>query len=466
MTKTARLLLLFLVLSPGLRAAGKPNIVYIMLDDAGYGDVSCYGQKNFKTPNVDALAAGGLKFTQHYSGSTVCAPTRCCLMTGLHTGHAFVRGNREVKPVGQSPIPGDTVTVAKLLKKRGYRTGAFGKWGLGNPGSEGDPVNQGFDEFYGYNCQRNAHTYYPTWLFHNLEKVELDGKTYAHDLIMAEALKFIRNNKDGPFFCYLPWTIPHAAMHVPEKYAAPFREKFSKYENTIGRYKGPSVKNPVAAFAGMMVKMDEGVGQVTSLLKELGIEKNTLVLFTSDNGPHREGGHKPDVFDSNGPLSGYKRSVTEGGIRVPLIAYWPGRIEPGTSTGHISAHWDFLPTACSLAGIESPKSIDGISFLPTLLGKSKEQKQHEYLYWEFYEQGGKRAARFGKWKAIQRNLKKNLDSPIQVFNLDVDIGEKKNLAAKHPELVKRAREIFAEAHTPSKRWGNLVKSTRKSKKTE
>ncbi len=466
MTKAARFLLVIMLLSPCLAGADKPNIIYIMLDDAGYGDVSCYGQKNFKTPNVDALAAGGLKFTQHYSGSTVCAPTRCCLMTGLHTGHAFVRGNREVKPVGQSPIPGDTVTVAKLLKKSGYRTGAFGKWGLGNPGSEGDPVNQGFDEFYGYNCQRNAHTYYPTWLYHNLEKVKLDGKTYAHDLIMAEALSFIRENKDGPFFCYLPWTIPHASMHVPEKYTAPFRKKFSKYENTVGRYKGPSVKNPVAAFAGMMVKMDEGVGQVTSLLKELGIEKDTVVLFTSDNGPHREGGHKPDVFDSNGPLSGYKRSVTEGGIRVPLIAYWPGRIEAGTSTDHISAHWDFLPTACSLAGIESPESIDGISFLPTLLGKSKEQKQHEYLYWEFYEQGGKRAARFGKWKAIQKNLKRSLGSPIQIFNLDIDIGEKKNLAEKRPELVKRAREIFTEAHTPSKRWGNLAKSSRKSKKSE
>ena len=422
MKKAARLLLFFLLFSPGLSAADKPNIIYIMLDDAGYGDVGCYGQKNFKTPNVDALAAGGLKFTQHYSGSTVCAPTRCCLMTGLHTGHAFVRGNREVKPVGQSPIPGDTVTVAKLLKKSGYTTGAFGKWGLGNPGSEGDPVNQGFDVFYGYNCQRNAHTYYPTWLYHNLEKVKLDGKTYAHDLIMAEALKFIRKNKGGPFFCYLPWTIPHASMHVPESYTAPFRKKFSKYENTIGRYKGPKVKNPVAAFAGMMVKMDEGVGLVTSLLRELGIEKNTVVLFTSDNGPHREGGHRPDVFDSNGPLSGYKRDVTEGGIRVPLIASWPGRIKPGTTTNHISAHWDFLPTACALAGIKAPRKIDGISFLPTLLGKTEDQRQHEYLYWEFFEQGGKRATRFGKWKAIQRNLKKNLNSPIQLFDLEADIA--------------------------------------------
>jgi arylsulfatase A-like enzyme len=281
---------------------------------------------------------------------------------------------------------------------------------------------------------------------------------------MAEALKFIRKNKGGPFFCYLPWTIPHASMHVPERYTAPFRKKFAKYENTIGRYKGPKVKNPVAAFAGMMVKMDEGVGLVTSLLRELGIEKNTVVLFTSDNGPHREGGHRPDVFDSNGPLSGYKRDVTEGGIRVPLIASWPGRIKPGTTTNHISAHWDFLPTACALAGIKAPRKIDGISFLPTLLGKTEDQRQHEYLYWEFFEQGGKRAARFGKWKAIQRNLKKNLNSPIQLFDLEADIAEKKNLAGKHPELVKQAREIFAEAHTPSKRWGDLSKSSRSTGK--
>jgi arylsulfatase A-like enzyme len=455
MTRALRAFLILLLFGTAVSAADKPNIIYIMLDDAGYGDVSCYGQKQFKTPNVDALAAGGLKFTQHYSGSTVCAPTRCCLMTGHHTGHAFVRGNREVKPVGQSPIPSDTVTVAKLLKKAGYKTGAFGKWGLGNPGSVGDPIHQGFDVFYGYNCQRNAHTYYPTWLFHNLEKIELDGKTYAHDLIMAEALKFIRANKDEAFFCYLPVTIPHASMHVPEKYAAPFRKQFPEHEKSIGRYKGPTVKNPVAAFAGMMVKMDEGVGQVTALLKELGIEKNTLVIFTSDNGPHREGGHKPDVFDSNGPLKGYKRDLTEGGIRVPMIACWPGKIQPGTITDHISAHWDFLPTACDIAGVEAPKNIDGISFLPTLLDKSDQQERHDYLYWEFFEQGGKRAARFGKWKAIQRGLRKRLDGPIQIFDLEADIAEKTNLADEHPELVERAKKIFAEAHTPSERWGDL-----------
>jgi arylsulfatase A-like enzyme len=372
-------------------------------------------------------------------------------MTGYHTGHCFVRGNKEVRPVGQHPIPDATLTVAEILKKAGYTTGAFGKWGLGSPGSEGDPVHQGFDRFYGYNCQRNAHTYYPRWLFDNLKRVELDGKTYSHDLIMEQGLNWIRANKDKPFFCYLPVTIPHAAMHVPEKYVAPFRKKFSDYENTIGKYSGPQVKNPVAAFAGMMVKLDEDVGRLMSLLKDLGIDENTLVLFTSDNGPHKEGGHKPEVFDSNGPLSGLKRSLTEGGIRVPLIARWPGRIKPGSTSDHISAFWDFLPTACAVAGVQAPEGIDGISFLPALTGQGT-QGQHAYLYWEFYEQGGKRAVRMGKWKAIQRNLQKSGHSPVLLYNLEKDLGETRDLAKDHPEVLDRMRKIFDEASTPSEIW--------------
>ncbi len=447
-----RSILPLFLLTAAAFAGDPPNIVFILLDDAGYGDVSCFGQKKFATPNVDALAAGGMKFTQHYSGSTVCAPTRCCLMTGYHTGHAYVRGNREVKPVGQAPIPAETVTVAELMQGAGYKVGAFGKWGLGSPGSDGDPVHQGFDVFYGYNCQRNAHSYYPSFLFHNLDKVELDGKTYSQDLIMGQALDFIRANKDGPFFCYLPWTIPHAAMHVPESYAAPFREQFAQFEEVIGRYKGPPVKNPVAAFAGMMVKMDEDVGRVMALLEELGIDENTLVIFSSDNGPHKEGGHKPDFFDSNGPLTGHKRDLTEGGIRVPTIAYWPGKITAGSSTDLISAHWDFLPTACELAGIEAPEGIDGISYLPTLLGEPDQQRQHDHLYWEFFERGGKRAARFGKWKAVQVNVHKDRDGPIKIFDLEADLAERNNLAEQKPGLVARAKKIFAEAHTPSPHW--------------
>ncbi|MDX1564222.1 MAG: arylsulfatase [Phycisphaeraceae bacterium] len=433
-------------------AADKPNIIFIMLDDAGYGDLSCFGQSKFETPHIDRLAAEGMKLTDHYSGSTVCAPTRCVLMTGFHTGHAYIRGNKEVRPIGQHPIPKETVTVAERLKAAGYATGAFGKWGLGNPGSEGDPVHQGFDEFFGYNCQRNAHTYYPTWLFHNLKKVSLDGKTYSEDLILEKMLTFVRSNKDKPFFCYWPITVPHAAMHVPAKYHDPFRKKFPQFENKIGKYKGPKVRNPIAAFAGMMVKMDEGVGRLVALLKELNIDRNTLIVFTSDNGPHREGGHNPVFFDSNGPFRGFKRDLSEGGIRVPTIAWWPGRIQAGSVSDHPSAHWDFMPTACEVAGVKPPENIDGISYLPTLLGKDGDQKKHDYLYWEFHERGGKRAARWGSYKAIQLKMSKPKPGPIAVYDLSKDPQEKDNLADKRPELVEQARKIFAEAHTESEIW--------------
>ncbi|MEM7014616.1 MAG: arylsulfatase, partial [Verrucomicrobiota bacterium] len=352
-------------------AAAKPNIVYIMVDDAGYGDLSCYGQTKFSTPNIDRLATEGMKFTQHYSGSTVCAPTRCVLMTGLHTGHAYVRGNREVQPEGQAPMPADIVTMPRLLKKAGYVTGAFGKWGLGAPGSPSDPTEH-FDRFFGYNCQRQAHTYYPEHLWSDREKIPLKEGVYAHDPIMDESLKFVRKHKDEPFFLFLPIVIPHAAMHVPEEYHAPFRKKFPQFEDKIGKYRGPHVQNPIAAFAGMMVKLDEGVGQLLDLLAELGIDDNTLVMFTSDNGPHKEGGHDPEFFDSNGPLKGYKRDLYEGGIRVPLLARWPGTIEAGQTSELISAHWDMLPTFCELAGAKSPDNIDGISMVAELTGKGEQ----------------------------------------------------------------------------------------------
>jgi arylsulfatase A-like enzyme len=425
----------------------RPNIVLIMADDLGYGDLSCYGQKHFATPSIDSLAAEGMKFSQHYSGSTVCAPTRCSLMTGYHTGHCFVRGNREHQPIGQEPIPADTLTIAKVCQKAGYKTGMFGKWGLGYPGSVGDPTKQGFDEFFGYNCQRNAHTYYPTWLYHNEKQIKLDGETYSEDLITKHALKFIRDNHDQPFFCYLPVTIPHAAMHVPASYSEPFRKQFPQFENTIGRYAGTEVRNPVAAFAGMCTKMDEGVSRVMSLLKELKIDDNTLVIFTSDNGPHLEGGHKPEFFNSNGPLNGHKRNLTEGGIRAPMLARWPGKIKAGSKSDHISAHWDVFATICELIGADAPKDTDGISFVPELTGG--EQKQHEYLYWEFHSQGGKRAVRKGDWKAVQRNVGKNPAGPILLFNLKDDLGEKTNLADKHPKIVAEMREIMEEAHVDS-----------------
>ena len=429
----------------------KPNLVYLLLDDAGYGDLSCYGQQKFATPNMDRLAAEGLRFTQHYSGSTVCAPTRCCLMTGVHTGHSYVRGNREVRPEGQSPMPSDIVTLPRLLKQAGYMTGAFGKWGLGAPGSPSDPAHH-FDVFFGYNCQREAHTYYPKHLWNNFEKVPLDGQTHSADVIMSEALEFVRANQEKPFFLFLPVTIPHAAMHATEEYLAPFRKKFPQFENKVGRYANTETKNPIAAFAGMMTQVDAHLGQLMQLLDELNLDDRTLVMLSSDNGPHKEGGHDPKFFDSNGPLRGHKRDLYEGGVRAPLIARWPGKIAEGNESAMISAHWDMLPTFCELAGVAVPQLVDGVSLVPELTGQSDKQPQHEYLYWEFYEQGGKRAARFGDWKAVQLNVNKDKNAPIELYFLPEDIGETNNVADDHPEVVARAIKIFADAHTPSEFW--------------
>ena len=429
----------------------KTNIILIMVDDAGYGDFGCYGQKLFTTPNIDRMAASGMLFTQHYSGSTVCAPTRCSIMNGVHTGHAFVRGNREVQPEGQAPIPSDMITIPKLLRKAGYVTGMFGKWGLGAPKSSGDPMNQGWDEFFGYNCQRQAHTFYPKHLWHNYEKVMLDGKTYSHDLIQEKALQFIRDNEKKPFFAYLPLTIPHAAMQCPEEDVAPFRKKFPQFENKIGKYShGSIIRNPVAAFAGMMTRMDRGIGQILDLLNELDIAENTLVLFTSDNGPHYEGGHQPGFFNSNGPLKGHKRDLYEGGIRVPLIAYWPGKIKSGSVSNHICAHWDLMPTFCELAKISEPNHTDGISYIPALTGKK--QKRHAYLYWEFHSYGNAQAIRTGDWKGIRLKVKNNPNAPIQLFNLKKDIGETNNIAANHPDIIKGITKLFKTAHNPSERF--------------
>jgi arylsulfatase A len=435
--------------SPLKQPTKRPNIIYILADDLGWGDLSCYGQSKFETPNIDSLAAEGMKFTQHYSGSTVCAPSRCSLMTGLHTGHTVVRGNKEIKPEGQSPMPADTVTIPRLLSSAGYKTGMFGKWGLGAPGSESDPADH-FDEFYGYNCQRQSHTFYPDHLWHNRHKIELDGKTYSHDLIMEAAKNFIRSGSDTPFFCYIPVTIPHAAMHAPKKLHDKYRKQFPQFEGIIGKYRGPEVHNPVAAFAAMVEHLDTGVGEILGLLRKLGIDENTLVIFTSDNGPHKEGGHDPLFFDSNGPLRGYKRDLYEGGIRVPMIARMPGTIKPGSKTDHISAFWDVMPTLCQIAGIDTPKGVDGISFLPALLGR--EQPQHQYLYWEFHEQGGKQAVRMGRWKAVRLDVKKNPNYPIELYDLETDLGENNNIAAEKPDIVTKMAEIMKTARTEDANW--------------
>lgn len=447
MQRFAFLLLLVATLTAQARAE-QPNIIYILLDDAGYGDLGCYGQKKFTTPNIDRLASEGMRFTDHYSGSTVCAPTRCSLMTGLHTGHCFVRGNREVKPEGQSPMPADVVTIPRLLHQAGYQTGMFGKWGLGAPGSTSDPM-QHFDSFFGYNCQREAHNYYPDHLWKNDQRVELDGKTYAHDLIIENALNFVRSNSTGPFFCYMSVTIPHAAMQVPEDSMAPFRKKFPQFEDVIGKYAGPDVRNPVAGFAGMMTRLDQQVGQLLTLLQELDIDDKTLVMLSSDNGPHKEGGHQPDFFDSNGPLRGYKRDLYEGGIRAPLLARWPGKLEAGAVSHLISAHWDMLPTFCELAGAQTPNGLDGISIVPTLLGHTDEQAQHEALYWEFSERGRSQAARVGNWKGVRLDLKKHPDAPIELYDLSNDIGEEHNVADTHPEIVSKLKAVMQREHVES-----------------
>jgi arylsulfatase A-like enzyme len=449
-------LLLLAGCKPGAHEAPlRPNIIYIMADDLGYGDLGCYGQQKFATPHLDQLAREGILFTQHYAGSTVCAPSRSALMTGLHTGHGPIRGNQEIFPEGQAPLPDSLVTVAEILKSVGYTTGIFGKWGLGAPGSEGIPTRQGFHHFFGYLCQRMAHTFYPTYLWEQEEKYPLAGndtgrEIYSHDLVMEKALSFVERHAGGPFFLYLPINIPHAAMHVPaddlEKFAGKFPETPFPGEGNYG-----AQDQPKAAFAGMMTRMDRDIGRLMALLKTLGIDQNTLVIFTSDNGPHREGGHDPDFFNSNGPLRGYKRDLYEGGIRVPFIARWPEKITPQRTTSHIAAFWDFLPTACELAGAPVPKGLDGISYLPTLLGNTP-QATHEYLYWEFHEQGKKQAIRQGDWKLVRLNIAREPDALPQLYHLGYDREEQKDVAGENPEVVARLMALLPNARKAHADW--------------
>ncbi|WP_047245499.1 arylsulfatase [Maribacter thermophilus] len=438
----------------GDKMVQKPNIIYIIADDLGYGDLSCFGQEKFNTPNIDKLAADGMVFTQHYAGTSVCAPSRCALMTGMTTGHTVVRGNKELEPEGQYPIPDSTYTVAKALKKAGYVTGAFGKWGLGYPGSEGDPTKQGFDQFYGYNCQRQAHHYYPDHLWSNTDSIVLpeniNGKKeiYAPDLIQEKTLQFIETNKDNPFFLFVPSVIPHAELAAPEDIIKKYIDKFSPEKPYEGGYYGGQ-ETPRAAFAAMMEVLDIQVGEIVKKVEEMGISDNTIIIFTSDNGPHNEGGADPEYFDSNGPLKGIKRDLYEGGIRVPMIAKWPGKIKPNSKTALVSAFWDILPTFSDIAGVASPSNIDGISFLPTLLGETEQQKEHEYLYWEFHEMGGRQAVRMGDWKAVRYNVFKSPNAQMELYNLKTDIGEENNIADKHPDVVKKMEDIFNTARSPS-----------------
>ncbi|MCC6793955.1 MAG: arylsulfatase [Candidatus Hydrogenedentes bacterium] len=432
--------------------AQKPNIIFILADDLGYGDLGCYGQERIKTPNLDQMAKEGMRFTQCYAGSTVCAPSRCALMTGLHTGHCWIRGNARV------PLRPEDVTVAELLKGAGYTTGLIGKWGLGNEDTTGTPNKQGFDYFFGYLDQGHAHNYYPTYLWRNDERVNLNNtedpkkkgvaverKEYSHDLFAEEALQFVEKNKSNPFFLYLAFTTPHAnneggnatgdGMEVPD----------------YGPYANENWPNPEKGRAAMITRMDADIGRLLVKLKELNIDENTLVIFSSDNGPHKEGNADPEFFKDSGPLRGIKRDLYEGGIRVPGIARWPGKIQPKVSY-QTWAFWDVLPTLCDIAGAEKPKEMDGISIAPTLLATERTsaitQPQHDYFYWEFHEKGSKQAIRMGNLKAVRLAQ----GQPIELYDLTADIGETKNIASNHPNKVAQIEAIFAKARTPNEHW--------------
>lgn len=434
-----------------------PNIILIVADDLGYGDLGAYGQTLIQTPNLDKMADEGMLFTDFYAGSTVCAPSRAVLMTGIPVGKNEIRGNKEIRPMGQHPLKDETITMAEVLKEKGYSTGLIGKWGLGAPGSEGEPNKQGFDYFFGYLGQRHAHNYYPEFLFKNTERIPLDGNTlpepkredgaghsidksiYSHDLMAQEALNFINENTEGPFFLLLTLTIPHAnneageeGMEVPEHEA----------------YIDSAWPEPQKGLASMISRMDRDIGRLMETLTTSGLSDNTLVLFTSDNGPHAEGGNDPAYFESSGPLRGIKRDLYEGGIRVPLIAKWPGVIEPGSVSNHIGYFGDFMATFSEIASGKEPDGINSISFLPTLAGNAA-QETHPYLYWEFYEHGSRQAVRQGPWKAVRQPM---FTGEIELYNLDEDIAEASNIAEQHPDRVLQMAEIMEDAHVPDSLW--------------
>ena len=486
----AALLTLVLAATSAVSAAAaesKPNIIFILADDLGYGDVGAFGQKLIRTPNLDRMAAEGMKFTHHYAGNAVCAPSRCVLMTGKHPGHAFIRNNRETKPEGQFPIPSDTVTLPKLLKAQGYVTGGFGKWGLGGPESPGEQTKQGFDRWFGYNCQAVAHNYYPTSLWDNVTRHPLNnpdfsprqklpegadpnkdesyapyaGKEYSADLIAEQARQFVRANKDKAFFLYWPTTVPHLALQVPEDSLAEYKGKFNDqpYDGSSGylphRY-------PRAAYAAMVTRFDHEVGRMMALVKELGLDENTIFVFSSDNGPlhgTHEGiaGTDSIFFNSAGGLRDGKGSLYEGGLREPTIVRWTGKIKSGTTSARLSGFEDWVPTLLEVAGAKAatPQDTDGISLLPTLLGES--QPDRPFLYREFPAYLGYQCVRVGDWKGLRKNLLvknrtpkvANPDYHIELYNLRDDAAETQDLSAQNPEIVAKIERIMREQHVNS-----------------
>ncbi len=498
---SAMVLVLVFGCQPDQKSETLPNIILILADDLGYGELGCYGQDLIETPNIDKLAEEGMMFTQFYSGSPVCAPSRCALLTGLHPGHMYIRGNDEWRErgevwdyeamnadpnlEGQRPLPETTVTVGKLLQDEGYKTAIVGKWGLGSPTGHSIPNIMGFDFFYGYNCQRQAHTYYPVHLWKDREKDTLFNKSvsphqklpegsdpydpvnyadfqledYAPGLMLDETLHFMEDNQDNPFFVYYATPIPHVALQAPRNWVDYYREKLGDEEPYLGGSYFPC-RYPRATYAAMISYLDEQVGEMVEKLKELGVYENTLILFTSDNGPTYTGGADTKYFKSAYPFSEErgraKGSLYEGGVRVPLIASWPGKIKPGTQSNLMSAFWDVMPTLSEISGNQINYRTDGISFLPELLGNDQDQLQHDFLYWEYY---GKQAVRKGKWKAIRTDAKVP-EGEILLFNLETDFAELKDLSSKYPEVVKEIKVIMNQSHEPCKddwqqKW-NLV----------
>jgi arylsulfatase len=477
---------------PGL-AQDKPNIIYILADDLGYTEIGPYGQKLIETPNLDRLASDGIRFTQHYCGSPVSAPSRCVLLTGQHSGHAYIRGNHEWSErgdvwnfakanedpglEGQYPLADSIRTLAEYLREAGYRTGAIGKWGLGAPNSEGVPERQGFDFFFGYNCQRQAHTYYPTFLWRNGERQMLrnelvapgaklapgadtlaetsyaafNQKDYAPALMLNEADRFIERKDGKPFFLYYASTLPHLALQAPKEWVDKYVKKFGDERPYLGKEGYFPARYPHATYAAMVSYLDYQVGRLIEKLKETGQYKNTLIIFSSDNGYAYNAGCDPAWFSSFAPfLTTYGRGkgfVHEGGIRVPMIAAWPGKIKPQSETALLSCFYDVLPTLCEVAGLPRPQGTDGISFVPTLLGKGS-QTTHEYLYWDFPEYKGQQAVRMGPWKGIRLNMQGG-NTTISLFNLDTDTKELINVAAEHPEIVRQMADIMAREHRKS-----------------
>lgn len=454
------MLIAFSVFSCKTESTPKPNVVFILADDLGYGDISCLGQEKFQTPNIDRIAAQGMVFTNSYSGNAICSPSRAVLMTGQDPGHVNCRGNGPGEV--QAQLDSTMITLPRMFKNAGYATGAFGKWGLGYTFQKGNanPLTHGFDEFYGCKSQIAAHTYFPTKLVDNGKLVNVENGTYVHDMIIDRALDFIKRSVSDkkPFFCYVPSTIPHAAMQAPRELHEKWRKKYPQFDTIIGKYNAgdepcPDVINPIAAFGAMIEKLDTEVGRILATLKELGVEENTIVIFTSDNGSHQEGGHDPEFWNSNGPFRGHKNQLFEGGIHGPFLVRWPAKVKPGTTSNLISGFWDVLPTMAELTGQPIPEQTNGISLLPTLTGNEKEQQEHEYMFWELGNKSiNGQAVRMGNWKALRdkRLLKKDESTlpitewPIELYNLSTDIGEEHNVADQHPEVVAKAMKIMQE----------------------